>query len=97
MTEATTTKQLRIAGRVQGVGYRASFARQAQGLQLSGWVRNRLDGSVEALVQGNASAVDAITAWARQGPRLARVDHVSIDDLPDAALMPGEFRVLPTE
>jgi acylphosphatase len=97
MTDAITTKQLRIAGRVQGVGYRASFAREAQRLKLSGWVRNRLDGTVEALVQGNPSAIEAIMAWSWQGPRVARVDQVSIVDMPDAALPAAEFQVLPTE
>jgi acylphosphatase len=97
MPDSITTKQLRIAGRVQGVGYRAGFSREAQWLKLSGWVRNRLDGSVEALVQGNISAVDAIIAWSRRGPSLARVDHVSVNDIPDAALPAGEFKVLPTE
>ena len=68
--------RLRIIGTVQGVGYRAAFQRQASSLQLSGWVRNRRDGSVEALVEGDAAALEAIVAWASQGPPGASVAAV---------------------
>lgn len=97
MTASLVTKQLRIAGRVQGVGYRANFTQKAQELRLSGWVRNRLDGSVEALVKGGEREVNAIIAWAERGPPLARVDNVLASDIPDDAVQADGFTVLPTE
>jgi acylphosphatase len=87
-------KRLLITGLVQGVGYRASFERQAVGLGLRGWVRNRRDGAVEAEVDGDATAVEAIIQWAHQGPPASRVDHVAIEDA--AASSDGAFRILPT-
>lgn len=87
-------KHLNITGLVQGVGYRASFAAQARALKLSGWVRNRADGSVEALVQGDAAAQRTLVEWARRGPALARVDAVIVADVDDMQLKDGEFDVL---
>ena len=74
----STTRHLRIAGRVQGVGYRAALQREALARGISGWVRNRRDGTVEAVLQGDADAVAAVTAWARRGPAAARVDRVDV-------------------
>ena len=73
---AETVLKLRIRGRVQGVGYRRSLQIMARSLDLAGWVRNRADGSVEALVAGDAAAVAELCEWARLGPPLARVDSV---------------------
>ena len=67
------TRRLLIIGRVQGVGFRYSMERKARGLGVTGWVKNRHDGSVEAMVQGSAEAVAAITEWARRGPLGATV------------------------
>lgn len=72
----TICRNLRIRGRVQGVGYRWSLCAEAQRLGLTGWVRNRQDGSVEALVSGPVEAVDALLLWAQRGPSMARVDAV---------------------
>jgi acylphosphatase len=69
----TVTRHLRISGRVQGVGYRAALAAAAASRGIAGWVRNRRDGSVEAVVQGDPGAVEEILAWARRGPPAARV------------------------
>ncbi|HET7364216.1 MAG TPA: acylphosphatase [Burkholderiales bacterium] len=68
------TRQIRVQGRVQGVGFRYALRDEAQRLGLSGWVRNCTDGSVEALLQGEARAVEALVHWARRGPRAARVE-----------------------
>jgi acylphosphatase len=67
---------LQITGMVQGVGYRAAFQRRARQLGLCGWVRNRSDGSVEALVEGDSAALAQIEGWARRGPPGARVAAV---------------------
>lgn len=74
---ATTAARLVITGRVQGVGFRAWTRREARRHGLRGWVRNRHDGSVEALIIGPAAAVDSFVATSRQGPSLARVDDVA--------------------
>ena len=72
------TQHLKIIGRVQGVFFRESMWRRAQQLGITGWVRNRRDGSVEAMVQGTPEAVAAMVAWARTGPEQARVETVEI-------------------
>lgn len=73
-------KHLRIYGLVQGVYYRESFRQRAEALQVDGWVRNRLDGSVEAMVHGEQSAVTLLIEWAQRGPLQARVERVDISD-----------------
>ena len=70
------TRHLRIRGRVQGVGFRMYMLGEAQRHGVAGWVRNRRDGSVEAVVQGEPDAVEAVIAWARRGPPSARVTDV---------------------
>jgi acylphosphatase len=90
--------QLRITGRVQGVGYRAWFADEARRRGLAGWVRNRADGSVEACIAGNDTTLTQMIDAARSGPSHARVDQVETSDAdPDVA--PGGLdglRILPT-
>jgi acylphosphatase len=89
------TRHLRISGRVQGVGFRYSLHGEARARGLSGWVRNRRDGSVEALLQGEAAAVDAVIAWAHRGPSTARVERVVVTP-EDAAQACSGFEQLPT-
>jgi acylphosphatase len=72
------TRRLAIRGRVQGVWFRESMRLEAQRLGVTGWVRNRLDGSVEAVVHGSHGAVDAIIAWARRGPEAAEVQSIEV-------------------
>jgi acylphosphatase len=67
------TRLIRLRGRVQGVGFRDALRTEALRLGVSGWVRNRRDGSVEAVLRGDDDAVDLLIAWARGGPRLAQV------------------------
>ncbi len=78
-------RHLRIEGRVQGVGYRAWMVREARRLGLAGWVRNRADGSVEAIIAGPEPAVQALLTACRRGPIAARVDRILEDftDLPE--------------
>lgn len=73
-------RHLQITGRVQGVGFRYSMQREAERLDVHGWVRNRRDGSVEALVQGSEAAIAAITDWARRGPRGAQVTSLNVSE-----------------
>ena len=69
-----------ISGRVQGVFYRGWMVEQARALGLHGWVRNRTDGSVEAVVIGTSEAVETIIARCQRGPSAARVEHIAVDD-----------------
>jgi acylphosphatase len=89
-------KHLLITGRVQGVYYRASFEERAKALNLSGWVRNRVDGSVEAMVRGDADAIEKIIAWARRGPPAAQVHEVAVVEVNNDTVPPGSFAVVAT-
>ena len=74
------TRRLVIRGQVQGVWFRESMRLEAARLGVAGWVRNRPDGSVEAVVQGSPQAVEAVIAWTRRGPEKARVEGVEISE-----------------
>jgi len=74
--------RVHVRGRVQGVWYRASTRAEAERLGLSGWVRNRRDGSVEAVFQGDAAAVDDMVAWCGTGPPAAAVAEIGVVELP---------------
>jgi acylphosphatase len=69
---------VKIAGRVQGVYYRASMLQRAQNLGLTGWVMNSADGSVEAVAEGAKSKLEELIAWCRQGPTGARVTRIDV-------------------
>jgi acylphosphatase len=75
---AETTLRLEIRGSVQGVGYRWTMVQEARRLGLRGWVRNRRDGSVEAMVAGPSDMVERIVGWARKGPSSALVVAVDV-------------------
>ena len=85
-------RQLKIRGRVQGVGFRYAMRHEAMRLGVSGWVRNRSDGSVEAVAQGEGDAIEALIAWARQGPPAARVSEVEITAAEDPPYSGFELR-----
>lgn len=88
-------RHLQITGRVQGVGFRYSMQREAKRLDVHGWVRNRRDGSVEALVQGSEAAIAAISDWARRGPPGAHVENVLVSNA-DAEEAHASFEQRPT-
>jgi len=87
-------KRMIISGRVQGVGYREWMVDKARALGVSGWVRNRLDGSVEALVAGDMAAVEELSRLCRRGPRMAEVTSID-EEMADPPEYPG-FRMVPT-
>jgi acylphosphatase len=91
--------RLRLTGLVQGVGYRAFFEREARRLGLEGWVRNRYDRSVEAVLAGPADVVGEMIVVCRHGPQGSQVEDISVTEADAAALAQGrrgQFSVLPT-
>ena len=93
-------RHLSVRGRVQGVGYRAFVEHEALRHGVEGWVRNRRDGSVEAVLAGSAAKVEAVVAACRRGPFAARIDALYEQEVAADELSPrrtGEvFSVLPT-
>jgi acylphosphatase len=83
-----------VHGDVQGVWYRGSMQREARRLGVGGWVRNNFDGTVEAELEGDPAAVEALVAWSRHGPSLARVTRVEVDRLPPPAAPRSTFDVV---
>lgn len=81
MSPKIVARHLNIRGVVQGVGFRASMVAEAERLGVVGWVCNRADGSVEAVVQGPIDAVAAIVDWARQGPPRSQVVAVEVTEI----------------
>jgi acylphosphatase len=73
-------KRVVAHGRVQGVFFRDSTRERAEAAGVAGWVANRPDGTLEAVLEGDADAVDAVVAWMQDGPRRAEVDRVEVDE-----------------
>lgn len=94
MTQSRKAVRVRIEGRVQGVGFRAFVERVARARGLDGWVRNRRDGGVEAVLAGRSDAVDAAVGECGKGPPAAAVAMIRTFD-EAGAVEPG-FRVTPT-
>ncbi len=93
MTEETAVR-VRIEGRVQGIGFRFWTVDQATALGLRGWVRNRIDGGVEAVFAGPPEAVAEMVRHCHRGPAYARVERVAED--PEANPVGPGFRIAPT-
>ena len=91
----TLQARLTIRGQVQGVGYRYWAMKTGLRLGIAGWVRNRSDGSVEALIVGDDAAIGAMIDACRRGPATAEVDEVDIEPV-DLDVLPEGFRQLPT-
>ncbi len=99
MPEDEKIVAMRIEGHVQGVGFRAFVQREAERLGITGWVRNRANGVVQALFAGSASAVAAIIEACRRGPAHARVNALDVAEADRTALktLPASgFHLLPT-
>jgi acylphosphatase len=94
MNEDEVTRRIVVRGRVQGVGFRYAMVQQAGKLALRGWVRNRRDGTVEAVIQGPVEPVQELVEWARHGPAGARVDGIEVKDEHAGDL--GPFATRPT-
>lgn len=75
-----TTKRVLISGRVQGVFFRASTRQKAEQIGINGWVKNTSDGKVEAVFEGDEQKVNKMINWCRQGPDLANVEDVKVED-----------------
>lgn len=81
MSAEATAVRVVVRGRVQGVWFREGCRRQAQAAGVSGWVRNRSDGAVEAELAGDPEAVQRLVEWCREGPPHARVDTVDVAEV----------------
>lgn len=91
-TEESRIVRIIVRGRVQGVGFRAFVVREAERLQLEGWVRNRLDGSVETVAAGPGPLVEEFSVVLKRGPTHARVDALQIDEAEEVALLENGAR-----
>ena len=91
MSTELVARRVTVSGQVQGVFFRDTCARRARAEGVTGWVRNRADGTVEAWFQGHAQAVENMVTWCRQGPPLAAVADVDAVDVEPASL--NAFRI----
>lgn len=91
-SDAVIRRRLIVHGRVQGVWFRGATERQARALGVAGWVRNRPDGTVEAVFEGGVAAVARAVAYCNQGPPGARVEHVESSDETPEGLVEFEVR-----
>ncbi|OAB60105.1 hypothetical protein AY600_10945 [Phormidium willei BDU 130791] len=92
--QPTTAIRVMISGRVQGVGFRYSTQQQALQLGVSGWVRNRRNGTVEALFEGDPTRVQDAVAWCHQGPAAAQIQ--TVETYRDNPQQFSDFEIWPT-
>lgn len=89
-------KHLVVYGRVQGVGFRHFVTQKANRLEMKGWVRNRRDGTVEAVVAGKSQDIEQLLAEIRKGPPASSVSNIEIEDLDNTHSLESDFTVKPT-
>jgi acylphosphatase len=89
-------KQVFVTGRVQKVGFRNWTVKQARSLDLYGFVRNRIDGTVETVLCGNTKTIDEMIEILKKGSPYSRVDSIKVFDFPIQDDVPAEFLLLPT-
>jgi acylphosphatase len=94
---AIETRLVRVRGRVQGVGYRYACVRQASALGITGWVRNRMDDSVEAMLQGAPAQLDRMCEWMRDEVPTALVEHMEITAIQPPFARLDHFEQRPTQ
>ena len=97
MQAAVVTWLVRIRGRVQGVGFRETCVRRARAEGVTGWVRNRMDESVEALLQGTPAQLADFCDWLREGVEAALVEDLQVTDVPAPFARHDRFERLPTQ
>jgi len=97
MGSVVETRLVRVRGRVQGVGYRYACVRQARGLGLTGWVRNRMDDSVEAMLQGPPDVLARMCEWMEDGVESALVERLEVDEVEPPFPKFDTFEQMPTE
>ena len=93
---ALQSRLVRVRGRVQGIGYRDACVRRARQLGITGWVRNRSDGSVELVLQGSAERLQQMCRWLDDGVPAARVDALEVADVPPPCPRFDRFECWPT-
>ena len=89
-----TTVSFVVSGRVQGVGFRYHTQNRAIQLGLTGWVRNRADGDVEGIVQGNSQDIETMLDWLGAGPSYARVTKLECEGIEDQTVMFESFQIV---
>lgn len=94
--EPLETRLVQVRGQVQGIGYREACVRRATALGVTGWVRNRMDGSVETMLQGSPEQLAEMCAWLSEGMSAALVDALAVTEVQPPFARFDNFERLPT-